>query len=106
MSQTDENQTPLLDRIHAENLTELARKRFAYHLSDAELRVLRDSAISRDPYQPQTNAPRPEIRPELVRWLASDPEAVPFIDPKGIRDSAISRHPDQPQTNAPRPEIR
>jgi hypothetical protein len=90
MSQTDENQTPLLDRIHAENLTELARKRFAYHLSDAELRVLRDSAISRDPYQPQTNAPRPEIRPELVRWLASDPEAVPFIDPKGIRVLGIT----------------
>src|ERR1039458_6661819 len=93
MSEADENQetlphptpTPLLDHIRTEELTKLARKRFAERLADAELKVLSDSAVSCDPYQPQTNAPRPEIRPELVRWLASDPEAVPFIDPKGIR---------------------
>jgi hypothetical protein len=47
--------------------------------------VLRDSASYVDPDLHETNAPQPAIRPEFVRWLASDPEAVDFIAPKGLR---------------------
>ncbi len=76
---------PLIDQIREQKLIELAKTRFAADLTEAELNVLRESASSLDSDLPKKDAPRPEIRPELVRWLASDPEAAPFLDPKGIR---------------------
>jgi len=63
----------------------MVRKRFDADLSETELRVLGDSAMFGDPYDSSIGAPRPTIRPEFVRWLASDPAAVRFIAPKGIR---------------------
>jgi hypothetical protein len=76
---------PLLDHIRARKLIELARVRFHPKLWDAETKVLRDSASSEDLPDPDEKAPRPEIRPEFLRWLATDPEAAPHIDPKGLR---------------------
>lgn len=73
------------DDLRARKLVQLARERFDYDLSDAELKVLRDSASSGDVSEPNENAPRPEVRSELVRWLATDPETAGQIDPKGIR---------------------
>lgn len=76
---------PLLDKIREEKLINLAKACFDPPPTGAEEKVLRDSASSVAPDVPVANAPRPAIRPELVRWLASDPEAVSFIDPKGLR---------------------
>jgi len=76
---------PLLDIIREEKLIQLARERYDPNLSDAELKVLRDSASSEDPPVPDNNAPRPEVRADFLRWLATDPEATMHIDPKGIR---------------------
>jgi hypothetical protein len=76
---------PLLDQIRETKLIELATARFASDLSDAELKVLHDSASSGDPIPPAADALRPEIRPDFVRWLATDAEAAPYIDPKGLR---------------------
>jgi len=76
---------PLLDHIRARKLIALARARFSPRLWDAETKVLRDSASSEELPEPDENAPRPEIRAEFVRWLATDPEAAPHIDPKGLR---------------------
>jgi hypothetical protein len=75
----------LLDQIRETKLIELARTRFDPNLSEAELKVLHDSASSEDMPEPDEKAPRPSIRPEFVRWLATDPEAAAHIDPKGIR---------------------
>ena len=47
--------------------------------------MLCDSASSGEVPVPDMKAPRPEIRPELIRWLATDPETASQIDPKGIR---------------------
>jgi sRNA-binding regulator protein Hfq len=76
---------PLLDQIRETTLIELAQQRFATDLTDAELKVLRDSASSADLPEPDEKAPRPEVRADFLRWLATDSEAVPFIDPKGLR---------------------
>jgi hypothetical protein len=76
---------PLLDKIREKTLIELAMARYNPDLTPAELKVLRDSASSVDPDEPEDDTPRPPIRPEFVRWLATDPEAAPHIDPKGLR---------------------
>ncbi|MFZ1087109.1 MAG: hypothetical protein WAN35_19265, partial [Terracidiphilus sp.] len=76
---------PLIDKIREEKLIELARKHFAPVLKKAELRVLRDSASSEELPEPDENAPRPVVRAEFLRWLASDPEAATLIDPHGLR---------------------
>ncbi|MGP8174462.1 MAG: hypothetical protein ACLP7O_07930 [Terracidiphilus sp.] len=81
---------PLLDQIRAEKLIQLARDRFNPKLRRAELKVLRDSASSVDPDLPTADAPRPPIRPEFVRWLATEPKTAPFIDPKGLRVFGIT----------------
>jgi hypothetical protein len=75
----------LLDDIRAEKLIALAQERFAAVLPPAEAKVLRDSASSIAPAQPEASAPRPLVRPDFVRWLATDPNAAPLIDPKGLR---------------------
>lgn len=76
---------PLLDQIRANKLIQLARDHFAAELSEAELKVLRDSASSEDLPEPYENAPRPELRAAFLRWLATDQETAPLIDPKGLR---------------------
>jgi hypothetical protein len=76
---------PLIDQLREKALIELAKARFDPDLTEAERKVLRDSASSEDLPDPDENAPRPEIRPAFLRWLATDPEAAPHIDPKGLR---------------------
>jgi hypothetical protein len=82
-----ERQTPmpLLDQIREKALIELAKTRFAAVLTEAELKVLRNSANSEDLPIPYEKAPRPEVRASFLRWLATDPEAAPHIDPEGLR---------------------
>jgi hypothetical protein len=81
---------PLLDQIREKALIKLARTRFESDPTPAEFKVLRDSASSLDPDVPDADATRPTIRPEFVRWLATDPEAAPHIDPKGLRVDAAT----------------
>ena len=76
---------PLLDEIRENNLIKLARTHFDPDLKPAELKVLHDSASSEDLPDPNEKAPRPGVRPEFLRWLATDTEAAPQIDPKGLR---------------------
>jgi hypothetical protein len=74
-----------LDKIREDKLIELAKTRFDPDLKLAELKVLRDSTSSEDLPLPDEKAPRPEVRADFLRWLATDPEAAPYIDPKGLR---------------------
>jgi hypothetical protein len=76
---------PLLDETRAAKLIELARASFDPELSEAEEQVLRQSASSAKPPRPEAQGPRPPIRPEFVRWLATAPDAAALVDPKGIR---------------------
>ncbi len=75
----------LLDQTRREALIQLACKRFDPEITDAELQVLRDSASSVDPDIPDKDASRPTIRPDFLRWLATDKDAAQQIDPKGLR---------------------
>jgi hypothetical protein len=81
---------PLLDHIRARNLRQLARRHYDPKLTEAEIKVLNDSASSAEPEAPKVNAQRLSIRSDFVRWLAIDPEAVSFIDPKGLRVYGIT----------------
>lgn len=81
---------PLLDKIREEKLIDLAKACFDPPPTGAEEKVLRDSASSLDQYLPKADAPRPTIRSEFVRWLATDPEAATYIDPKGLRAYGIT----------------
>ncbi len=79
-----------LDQIREHKLIELAKTHFASDstedkLTEAELKVLHDSATSEDLPEPDDKAPRPVVRAAFLRWLATDPEAAPHIDPKGLR---------------------
>ena len=76
---------PLIDQIREDKLIRLARTRFNSELWESEKKVLHDSASSEDPPEPDENAPRPEVRAAFLRWLATDPETAPHIDPKGLR---------------------
>jgi hypothetical protein len=76
---------PLLDLIREQKLIELARERFDPELMEAEFKVLRESASSQNPSEPNNDTPRSVIRAEFIRWLATDPEATPHIDQQGIR---------------------
>jgi hypothetical protein len=80
----------LLDESRTSKLLRLAYDRFDPALSEAEKKVLRDSASSLDPEDPRQGTLRPPIRPELVRWLASDSEAAIQIDPKGLRINGVT----------------
>ena len=75
----------LLDEVRAQKLIDLARAHYNAELTGTEIRILRASASSDDPPEPDKDAPRDEVRAEFLRWLATDPDAMPFIDPKGIR---------------------
>jgi hypothetical protein len=76
---------PLLDQIRSNKLIELARARFGPELSESEQKILRDSASSLDLPEPNENAARPELCAAFLRWLATDLETAPQIDPKGLR---------------------
>jgi hypothetical protein len=76
---------PQIDRIRINRLTDLAHLHFDINLTRAETKVLTDSAGSIDPIEPALNSPRPDVRPEFIRWLATDHEAAKHIDPKGLR---------------------
>lgn len=80
---------PLLDQIREKKLIDLAKACFDPPPTAAEEKVLRDSASSLDPDMPAASSPRPTIRSEFVRWLATDPEAATHIDPKGLRAFGI-----------------
>jgi hypothetical protein len=81
---------PLLDHIRARNLRQLARKHYDTRLTEAEIKILNDSASSADTEAPKADAQRLSICSDFVRWLATDPEAVSFIDPKGLRVYGIT----------------
>ena len=74
----------LLDKKREEKLIALAKTCFDPLPSEAEEKVLRDSASSASRDMPTAEDNRPDIRPDFVRWLATDPEAATHIDPKGI----------------------
>lgn len=76
---------PLIDEIRFQNLLALAQARFDAALAEAERKVLKDSASSSVLEPPAEDAPKPTVRAEFLRWLATDPEAAPHIDPQGIR---------------------
>lgn len=76
---------PLIDQIRENKLIELAKARFDPDLKPAELKVLHDSASPSYPRLAAKGAPRPEIRPDFVRWLATDEQAASSIDPRGLR---------------------
>jgi hypothetical protein len=76
---------PLLDQIRADELIRLARQRFDRVLKKAEMRVIRDSASSEELPKPGRGVKRPVVRAGFLRWLATDPETAPLMDPKGLR---------------------
>jgi len=85
-----------LDLFRGEELEKLARDRFD-KLSDAELEVLRVSASfadpdfpKRDPVETEKPGPLLLVRAELIRWLATDPVAAPFIASKGVRAFGVT----------------
>lgn len=76
---------PLLDQIRADLLIRLARERFHPDLSDAEVTVLRNSASSNNLVAPGDSEERIEMSAPFIRWLATDAETGPHVDPKGLR---------------------
>ena len=58
---------PLLDKTREEKLIDLAKACFDPPPTEAEKKVLHDSASSEDLPEPDEKAPRPEIRPEFLR---------------------------------------
>lgn len=71
-------------------LVEFAQSRFDAALTQPEARVLMHSAAAYYLPEPPETEPRPPVRPELLRWLMTDSDAVKFIDPKGIRIWSVS----------------
>ncbi len=78
------------ERDRFNRLVELARNRFDDALTQPEAHILMHSAAAYALPQPLPAEPRPPVRPELLRWLMTDPDAAKFIDPKGIRIWSIS----------------
>lgn len=76
---------PLLDQTREAALVKLATARYAAELTEAERKVLHDSASSETLPDPGEDAPHPEVRADFLRWLATDPNAALHIDPKGLR---------------------
>jgi hypothetical protein len=73
---------PLIEKIHFQQLIELARARFDTNLLEVEGQVIQHSVRSAD-FEPRIDSdPKPNIRPEFLRWLAIDPEAGALMDPK------------------------
>lgn len=74
-----------LDKYRANELEQLAFRRFCERLEDAELKVLQASASSEILVVPSENGSRAAVRAEFLRWLATDSECAPHIDALGIR---------------------
>jgi hypothetical protein len=76
-----------IEKLHSEKLVELARSRFDFDLAEPELRVLRDSVSQNYPPRSgqESGQENQTIPTEFLRWLATDADAAPLIDPKGIR---------------------
>jgi hypothetical protein len=79
-----------------EKLVKLARTRFDGTVTPAELQVLKNTVSPLDLPSPDENAPRPEepydvntprpeVRATFLSWLATDPEARPYLHAKGLR---------------------
>jgi hypothetical protein len=76
---------PSLEKTRFDRLVQLALDRFDRNLYQVEARVIEHSVRSAD-FEPLDDSVRkPAIRPEFLRWLATDSEATALIDPKGIR---------------------
>ena len=75
---------PILARNRAERLIQIARECFESDLTEAELKVLRESTSSLDPSEPEVKEPGPRISAEFIRWLATDARTLPYIDQRGI----------------------
>jgi hypothetical protein len=75
---------PLWDRIRLEALAQVAALHFG-PIHQSELQVLAHSASGAELDVADDTTPRPAIRPDFIRWLATDPEAAPYIDSRGIR---------------------
>jgi hypothetical protein len=73
-----------------DRLVELARSRFDTALTQPEAQVLMHSAAAYDLPKPSDEEPRPPVRSAFLRWLATNPDAAKFIDPKGVRIWSIS----------------
>lgn len=72
------------------HLVDLAQNRFDAELTQPEARVLMHSSAAYPLPEPSEDEARPAVRPELLRWLMTDPDAAKFIDPKGIRIWSVS----------------
>jgi hypothetical protein len=102
---------PLVDEVRAERLITLTRERFDADLSEIEVEVLRHSCryedppdwvaspldlapnippLEHDPTIDSTGRPGlewqgPKLRPALLRWLLTDPEAIALLEHRGLR---------------------
>lgn len=81
---------PNVDDIRAQGLVALAKDRYAADLSEAEIKVLTDSAACSDPGGLDSNAPRPEVRAGLIRWMLTDQDAAKLMDAKGLRARCVT----------------
>lgn len=75
---------PSWDRARFEALAQVAIQHFG-PIQQSELQVLAHSASGAELEVADDTIPRPAIRPEFIRWLATDPDAAPYIDSRGIR---------------------
>jgi hypothetical protein len=75
---------PSWDRTRFDALVQVAKQHFG-PITPAEFQVLAHSACGGDLPNPTAAMPRPEVRQDFLRWLATDPDATPLIDGKGIR---------------------
>jgi hypothetical protein len=76
---------PLAEETNFQRLIERAQRRFDANLLKVEAQVIEHSVRSAEFLVPNEPLPRPTIRAEFLRWLATDPDAESMIDPKGIR---------------------
>jgi hypothetical protein len=76
---------PLAEEANFQRLIELAQHRFDANLLKVEAQVIEHSVRSAEFLVPNEPLPKPTIRAEFLRWLATDPDAESMIDPKGIR---------------------
>jgi hypothetical protein len=80
-----------LDEDRASSLIALAGQRFDSNLLPTELKVIHTS-VSDDPQIQEVSQPQQPMRPEFLRWLATDKDAAGFIDAKGIRVLSATIH--------------
>ena len=81
---------PLLDKIRADKLIALAHQHYDPHPTDAEIRILQESTTPGPFNAPDNPENRAEIRSSFLRWLVTDPEVAPLIDPAGLHVRFVS----------------